>query len=205
MRYASKLQQAVKSTLHGTTPAYSAHLIVHSSMPSSEWPQHVESLPLMQAISKSKSLQAHNIGISLSTPLGKEPARTTATLYDSIGSLPFPLELSLQTIEALEEFCATRTSASRPTNSPLDLYTCTHAARDCRCGTIGGAVHKRLLADRTKWTSLRDIRVAEISHVGKHIFAGNVLAYPKGDWYGAISPEVRQTSLRVAVLIFVDL
>jgi (2Fe-2S) ferredoxin len=40
---------------------------------------------------------------------------------------------------------------------------------------------KRELADR--------VTVRRTSHVGGHAFAGNVLIYPGGDWYGYVTPE----------------
>jgi hypothetical protein len=178
----------LQSTLAGSVPAYDGHLVVHSPMPSSEWPKQIEDLPLLGAVSK--ALQPSNIGLSLSTPLEpSERAETTATLYDSLGSLPLPFEVASNTIQQLQDFLATRSTAPRSTLSDLHLYVCTHGNRDCRCGTIGGEVYKRLVKDRAKWSSLRDLKVAEISHVGKHIFAANVLVYPKADWYGSISVE----------------
>ncbi|KZO90792.1 hypothetical protein CALVIDRAFT_467097, partial [Calocera viscosa TUFC12733] len=67
------------------------------------------------------------------------------------------------------------------------LYVCTHAARDCRCGETGGAVFRALLAE-VAGRKREDVKVREISHVGGHVWAGNVLSYPVGDWYGKITP-----------------
>jgi (2Fe-2S) ferredoxin len=32
------------------------------------------------------------------------------------------------------------------------------------------------------------VTVRRTSHVGGHAFAGNVLIYPSGDWYGFVTP-----------------
>jgi (2Fe-2S) ferredoxin len=33
------------------------------------------------------------------------------------------------------------------------------------------------------------VTVRRTSHVGGHAFAGTVLIYPSGDWYGFVTPE----------------
>jgi (2Fe-2S) ferredoxin len=33
------------------------------------------------------------------------------------------------------------------------------------------------------------VTIHRTSHVGGHVFAGNVLIYPGGDWYGFVTPE----------------
>ncbi len=69
-----------------------------------------------------------------------------------------------------------------------DVLVCVHGARDNRCGGCGplvaGALRERLRdAGRDG-----DVRVHESSHVGGHTFAGNVIVYPAGTWYGYVRP-----------------
>jgi len=80
-----------------------------------------------------------------------------------------------------------------PDGTPTDgdsvrVYVCTHGARDCRCGKIGGQVAQTLREeiDRRNLSSL--IKLAETSHVGGHKYAGNVLIYPHGEWLGYVTP-----------------
>eukprot|EP01035_Chromulina_nebulosa_P017494 gene17494-23048_t len=61
------------------------------------------------------------------------------------------------------------------------LFVCIHAARDRRCMKFGPEVLKQL-EDLTK--SQPDIKVLGSSHIGGHEFAGTLIAYPAGDWYG---------------------
>ncbi|KAF8603663.1 ferredoxin [Ceratobasidium sp. AG-I] len=65
----------------------------------------------------------------------------------------------------------------------LDIYVCTHGARDCRCGDIGGDLVRVLRS-----TAPPDVRVFDIGHVGGHKWAGNILVFPLGDWYGNLRP-----------------
>lgn len=68
------------------------------------------------------------------------------------------------------------------------IFVCVHAARDERCGRCGppllSAVREALSASR-----LKDVTVRATSHVGGHKYAGNVLVYPEGVWYGYVRPD----------------
>jgi len=33
------------------------------------------------------------------------------------------------------------------------------------------------------------VRIYKTSHIGGHKFAGNVITFPSGDWYGYITPS----------------
>lgn len=66
------------------------------------------------------------------------------------------------------------------------VFVCTHAARDDRCGTCGPPLIEALkeaLASR----GVEDVTVRATSHVGGHKYAGNVLIYPEGVWYGYVA------------------
>ncbi|QRW20866.1 sucrase/ferredoxin-like domain-containing protein [Rhizoctonia solani] len=71
-----------------------------------------------------------------------------------------------------------------PAAKVIDIYVCTHGARDCRCGDIGGEIAYALRAMKRP-----DVRVFDIGHVGGHKWAGNVIVFPSGDWYGNLRPE----------------
>lgn len=68
------------------------------------------------------------------------------------------------------------------------IFVCIHGRRDERCGLCGPPLieqFKTVLADH----GLTDrVTVRGTSHVGGHRFAGNVLIYPGGDWYGRVTP-----------------
>ncbi|KAI5957160.1 hypothetical protein KGF54_000088 [Candida jiufengensis] len=80
------------------------------------------------------------------------------------------------------------------------IVTCGHAKRDIRCGELGPLITNEFdqvlkskgLADETY--------LGEITHIGGHAFAGNVLYYPKQSkssrdfiWYGRVFPQMVQS------------
>lgn len=68
------------------------------------------------------------------------------------------------------------------------ILVCVHAARDNRCGRAGPQILEELrnqLFERS--TSSNSITVAGSSHIGGHKYAGVLVVYPSGDWYGLIS------------------
>lgn len=69
------------------------------------------------------------------------------------------------------------------------IFVCTHKRRDKRCGVVGQLVIEQL-RKAIAVAGLEDcVRIAGTSHTGGHKFAGNVLVYPSGDWYGRVTPE----------------
>ncbi|KAJ3279060.1 hypothetical protein HK104_001813 [Borealophlyctis nickersoniae] len=70
----------------------------------------------------------------------------------------------------------------------MQILVCIHGQRDERCGTIGTAVYDQL-KEEIKQRGLAGVRVNGVSHIGGHKYAGNVIVWPSGDWYGMVHPE----------------
>jgi len=68
------------------------------------------------------------------------------------------------------------------------VFVCMHAARDERCGRCGPPL-RAALSDAVAEAGLADVAVRATSHVGGHKYAGNLLVYPEGVWYGYARPE----------------
>ena len=80
---------------------------------------------------------------------------------------------------------------SRVESEPLSgrhVFVCVHAARDDRCGRCGPPLIEALEA-AIKREGLAGVHVRATSHVGGHKYAGNVIVYPEGVWYGYVRPE----------------
>jgi (2Fe-2S) ferredoxin len=67
------------------------------------------------------------------------------------------------------------------------VTACTHAARDDRCGSCGPLLVEAF-REAAEARGYDDVTVHASSHVGGHRFAGNVLVYPGGVWYGYVQP-----------------
>lgn len=75
--------------------------------------------------------------------------------------------------------------------APLEGFhvtVCTHMARDDRCGRCGPLLVEAF-REAARERGYGDVTVHASSHVGGHRFAGNVLVYPGGAWYGYVQPE----------------
>lgn len=75
-----------------------------------------------------------------------------------------------------------------PTCWKTVILVCVHGSRDNRCGRAGPQVIEELnnqLLQRS--ISKESITVAGCSHIGGHKYAGVLVVYPEGDWYGMIS------------------
>jgi hypothetical protein len=69
------------------------------------------------------------------------------------------------------------------------ILICGHMNRDSRCGHAGKVLlpeFNRLIAEH----KLQDkVWVGLTSHIGGHKYAGNVIIYPQGDWFGFINEQ----------------
>jgi hypothetical protein len=107
---------------------------------------------------------------------GSGDSYTSATAFSIAGGrLDIP-KISLENIDDVEE--SLRKHAEGPlvksTTEEIRLYVCTHGARDCRCGDIGGRVFTALREEVQKRTRadpqglVSKVRVGEVGHVGGH-------------------------------------
>ena len=75
------------------------------------------------------------------------------------------------------------------------VFVCVHAARDERCGSCGPPLLAAIEAAVAE-LGLDDVTVRATSHVGGHKYAGNVIVYPEGVWYGYVRPDDAQRLVR---------
>eukprot|EP01059_Diplonema_ambulator_P000967 TRINITY_DN10748_c0_g2_i2.p1 TRINITY_DN10748_c0_g2~~TRINITY_DN10748_c0_g2_i2.p1 ORF type:complete len:269 (+),score=57.85 TRINITY_DN10748_c0_g2_i2:49-807(+) len=79
------------------------------------------------------------------------------------------------------------TTPNALTTAPAFALMCSHTKRDGRCGYAGP-----VLADLAQQEAIPNLIVGKISHVGGHMFAGNVLMYDStgNDWFGYVTPDL---------------
>jgi hypothetical protein len=68
------------------------------------------------------------------------------------------------------------------------IFVCVHGERDERCGVCGPPLVEGFVAALAARGRADQVAVRRSSHVGGHKYAGNVLVYPGGDWYGHVTP-----------------
>ena len=185
-----------RDPLPGTVKLYGRHVILCSGQAS--WPSHIDedggfAQVLAQAVEAAKD--------RLDTPV-KITACDAASTGPGMDLLVFPdcvryLGLSAADIpifvadHLVADHLTSNTASLRFQHRPLGgrhVFVCTHGERDYRCGECGpsllAALHSYLAA-----AGLADVvHVYRSSHVGGHAYAGNVLIYPEGDWYGYVTP-----------------
>ncbi|HLV01623.1 MAG TPA: sucrase/ferredoxin-like family protein, partial [Acidobacteriota bacterium] len=69
------------------------------------------------------------------------------------------------------------------------FFVCVHGERDERCGRCGPPVIEALEDYLSAQNVLSNWHVYPCSHVGGHRYAGNLLIYPGGYWYGYVTPS----------------
>jgi len=67
------------------------------------------------------------------------------------------------------------------------ILICTHKKRDKRCGVIGPMLVDEFHRSLREHGLDQDVDVIGVSHFGGHKFAGNVILYPGGVWYGRVT------------------
>jgi hypothetical protein len=83
--------------------------------------------------------------------------------------------------------CTGREARVRWTNRIIIYMVFCVCFQDRRCGEFGPDIIG--LMDRALNGDSR-VRLWECSHIGGHAYAGNVVIYPEGDWYGNVRTEV---------------
>ncbi|KAJ7601040.1 Sucrase/ferredoxin-like-domain-containing protein [Mycena floridula] len=187
----------------GTTPVHSSYIFLHSPAPPHQFPSRMQTTVSMALLSRSLGFG----GLVNWSWFGTNPPKSvemedssstySATAFSAAGRLVIP-ELSLDNLEQVSSRLADHAQAlAKPwsQSETVDIYVCTHGARECFCGSVGGEVVKALQEQIRQRRQLdpsgpiHRIRVGEIGHVGGHYQAANMLIYPQGEWLGLIHPQ----------------
>ncbi|KIK98615.1 hypothetical protein PAXRUDRAFT_823659 [Paxillus rubicundulus Ve08.2h10] len=200
------------SDLPGTAAVHRCYVFLHTPQPPSEYPAKyatsVQRKLLVDAMKWAGSVNFSWSEEQTSYPLRPAGEEDKQLFYltafsGTRGKLEIP-EASLANVEEVgrllrehvEPPLAKGNLETTPSSSDnIHLYVCTHGARDCRCGDMGGAVARAIRNElhRRRQTNPSDpssrIRLAEVAHVGGHQYAANVLVYPHGEWLGKVEPD----------------
>ena len=131
------------------------------------------------------------------SPYSKDAETRAATVFSMLGGrLEIP-RLSLENLDEVEERLKAHLQGplTPDTFEEAHIYVCTHGARDCRCGHIGGDVVAALEQELKKrreedpGSLASRVTVRETAHVGGHKFAANALVFPHGEWYVILASQ----------------
>lgn len=177
----------------GTVKYYERHLFICSGR--TDWPAHIDQGGgFAQRLTEEVAGQVSNM-----------PRKVKITACDELSLadegydlLVFPdriryVGLKEQELPVLvsDHLVGDRPSLRLP-HRPLPqryVFVCVHGQRDERCGQCGPGLVIRFQAELARRGLADEILVRRTSHLGGHAFAGNVIFYPGGDWYGYVTPE----------------
>ena len=195
--------------LVGSVKHHVRHLVVVTAH--ADWPAHLEegqdlAAHLVRAVEGQGEDGRLPIKVTAAAPFGAAPsvapasvaAQSTPQVADGSDVLVFPDMLRHRAVRAEQAAAlvsrysgigAASLAAELPAVERLSgchLIVCVHGARDERCGSTGPPLLSAL-ADEVGERALGDVSLYGGSHVGGHKFAGCLLAFPSGDWYGQLS------------------
>lgn len=183
------------SDLAGSAPSYQAQLVLHSGQSQEAWPKQIDDIsPVHAEVCKlaapGQKLEGVGIGFSARRSGHKsapdQGETLSATLYPGMHDIPFPVTAAA--IPKLADYVAEEVAKQSKLElvapgetKETHIYVCTHGARDCRCGEVGGRLYEALQSE-VRRRRLTDVHICQIAHIGGHKWAGNAIVYPSGDW-----------------------
>lgn len=182
-----------KDSLIGSIKPYSRHLLVSTGEPGA-WPSSVEALDAVKAADAAakdakSSVPGKTIVGAIQSDADLFPGGADAVNLLHLPSLTAVSVPAAKVSTTMPAFLSAPESVSgaRKLDYSHIILVCVHMSRDARCGTIGPAIIDALR--ETAKEKGANVKVIGCSHVGGHKYAGNVIVYPSGDWYGRVLPH----------------
>ena len=183
--------------LPGTVKFYERHLFVCTN--DSDWPQRIElDGDYLQQFSELIARYVLDMPLKVKMTACVDPGLTAESANEGYDILVFPDMVRYVGVETadfetlvIDHLVGNKVSV-RLTHEPLTghhLFVCVHGRRDVRCGECGPPLIDKLQAELDQQFPGEKATVYPTSHVGGHVYAGNLLIYPGGDWYGYVTPD----------------
>ena len=185
--------------LAGTVKLYQRHLVVLTSTP--DWPSHVDEQPGLAAALRAQVTRHGDQldGVKVTVATGNQSARGHDVLvfpdlvrYREVGATASDLPTDAAAL-VTDQLLAGKVSPCLRSDrlTGRHLLVCVHGGRDERCGQhgppLGDALQRALVKQ-----AIDDVTVWRSSHLGGHRFAGCLVAYPSGDWYGRLQASLAE-------------
>lgn len=180
-------------TLADTVKPYHRHLLACTG--TRDWPARIEEAEGLLGRAARDVREASDAE--------RSGTKLTATDEPSEGGgldlLVFPEALRYRGVDeaAWEEILRSHVKGGRPSAvvpavalPGRHVFVCVHGRRDDRCGCWGPPI-VAALREACAEAGI-DVPVRATSHVGGHKYAGNLIVYPEGVWYGYVRPADAQ-------------
>jgi len=181
--------------LDGTAPEHRCYILLHAKDRPSKFPKAIHTQLSRELLARGARLGGITVNFAWMEHHFADDLvasrKQSATVYSHLGGrLDIP-HISLNNMDEVERQILQHVDGplTEQTSKNVDIYVCTHAARDCRCGERGQQVYDAFiravqLERRKNLSGFSDnIRIGAVGHVGGHKYAANVLIYPHGEWY----------------------
>jgi hypothetical protein len=194
-------------SLANSAPQVDRHLLICGNCEDTNWPQKIEKEKDTFACELSSLLS--EVASAATTPLKvkmtacnepntlpdhydiivyPEQSRFSVPTHDRDSLSAFALFISHQTLSSVAPTGVHQ--SPQPLPWATLLLVCTHGNRDKRCGRAGPIIIEALQAE----LAVRDIPASKIavrasSHIGGHKYAGTLIVYPQGQWYGFMTKK----------------
>jgi hypothetical protein len=191
----------------GTVNPHNAHVLIRLEKPvdltngvsgSVWWPSFIDELPTVAAITDAVATDCdfkvkitvfeYTNGVGLQSPGTCDivifPACTRC--------IDVPLEQAADVVVALLRDKKVSSGIKHEALQGINFIVCCHNARDTRCGTLGPPLAAKLKELTAATSTIRQANVLMSSHIGGHLYAGNVCVYgtqhaANGNWFGGLA------------------
>jgi hypothetical protein len=187
-----EFEQTKDESLPGTVKLYHRHLLV--GMGYTNWPARIESSggflqALWEAVTPRWPEMPLKVKMTACDDAGTGPGNDILVFPDAVRYLAVQ-ESDLPAL--VEDHLVGNRVSDRIPHKPLTgqyIFVCVHGNRDARCGVCGPPLAEQFISALKARGLANGVAVRRTSHVGGHRFAGNVLIYPGGDWYGNVTSD----------------
>lgn len=171
------------------------HIFLNSRMPATQWSKKTENVPGYTELNEKAAAACPNATFTVShLTADADDSMLHFVLDDAAGGVVIT-EHSV--VEPYELPWKVKGSLAVDRSAEHFIFICAHFTRDSRCGYCGSILVDlfRAAIAETAGAAAKRITVYPCSHVGGHIYAGNVIVYNRhgGVCYGLFKPEDVQT------------
>jgi hypothetical protein len=187
-------------SLKDTVKTYKRHVIISLGETQDAWPKAVENVTDSFAFRMNNALSAVRrkdfpIRLTACTYKSHEQMKNAVLLYPE----GYIVNVPHDEVESFAEVVSKSTPLSSSDLSSFDhikapwkkiILCCVHGNRDQRCGQKGAEVYTNIKEElERRGLDKSEIAVFGSSHIGGHEFAGTLITYPSGNWYGYLTKE----------------